>query len=143
MTALFTPKALYNKARGKRSATPGTGSATEYESRNLPMRLALISRLFAASLLSLAAVLAGAHAGDKGGAKKEPAAGKRKVLYRLNPAMQFDLFLVDAGGKRHKLTYASEEGTSNNLVFFAIDGKTFVFGVDAEAKLPEGLHGGK
>jgi hypothetical protein len=107
------------------------------------MRLPLTARLLAASFLSLAALLAGAHAGDKGGAKKGPAAGKRKVLYRLNPSMQFDLFLVDAGGKRHKLTYASEEGKSNNLVFVSIDGKTFVFGVDSEAKLPPGLHGGK
>jgi hypothetical protein len=107
------------------------------------MRLPLTFPLFAASVLSVAALLAGAHAGDKGGAKKEPAAGKRKVLYRLNPAMQFDLFLIDADGKRHKLTYASEEGMSNNLVFFAIDDKTFVFGVDTEARLPPGMHGGK
>jgi hypothetical protein len=107
------------------------------------MRPPLTARLLAASFLSLTALLAGAHAGDKGGAKKEPAAGKRKVLYRLNPAMQFDLFLVDAAGKRHKLTYAAEEGNSNNLVFVSIDGKTFVFGVDTEAKLPPGLQGGK
>src|SRR5260370_3645075 len=123
MTALFTPKALYNKARGKRSATPGTGSATEYESRNLPMRLALISRLFAASLLSLAAVLAGAHAGDKGGAKKGPAAGKRKVLYRLNPAMQFDLFLGDARGNRPKPPHAPDEGTKHKPLLLPVHGK--------------------
>jgi hypothetical protein len=107
------------------------------------MRPPLTARLLAASLLSLAALLPVASAGDKGGDKKEPAAGKRKVLYRLNPSMQFDLFLVDVAGKRHKLTYASEEGNSNNLVFVSIDGKTFVFGVDAKAKLPRGLHGGK
>ena len=107
------------------------------------MRLPLCSHLLAASLLSLMALLTGAHAGDKGGPKKAPAAGKRKVLYRLNAAMQFDLFLVDAAGKRHKLTFASDEGRSNNVVFVAIDGKHYVFGLEAGAKLPPGLHGGE
>jgi hypothetical protein len=107
------------------------------------MRLPLLLGLLTASLLSLAAWPASAPAGDKGGPKTPPVAGKRKVLYRLNAAMQFDLFLVDANGKRHKLTFASDEGRSNNLVFVAIDGKTYVFGLEAGAKLPPGLRGGK
>ncbi len=99
-----------------------------------------VSCLGAVCVLSVASLLTSVQAGDK---KKEPPANKRKVMYQFNPSMQFDLFLVDAAGKRHKLTYASEEGRSNNLVFFKIDGKIFAFGVKEDAKLPPGLHGGK
>jgi hypothetical protein len=108
-------------------------------------------RIFAACLaLSLAALPGGAGpraaAGDKKAGKGDDAKappGKRVVIYRLNAAMQFDLLLLDDKGNRHKLTYAAEDQRSNNLVFFAIDGKTYAFGVKADAKRPPGLHGGK
>jgi hypothetical protein len=58
--------------------------------------------------------------------------------------MQFDLLLLDDKGKRHPLTYLAPKGEgSNNVTFFAIDGKTYVFGLKAEAKLPPDIHGGK